>query len=114
MAVIDLPGKTVDYVGLIRLMTNGAASMAPSDAPLVFRVADRTFITTSALTWLCALPVTQGQGCEYGDASTRRAIGEVWVTTTVWREASPSSASGAEGVLPGVARSQAAWPSSWP
>lgn len=54
MTVVDLPGKTVDYVGLVGLLAAGTGSILAHDAPLVLRVSDGTFVTASALTWLCA------------------------------------------------------------
>ncbi len=56
MVVVELPGKTVDYVGLVgRMSESGALPM--TGKPLSIRVEDKTFITPSALTWLCAFCV---------------------------------------------------------
>jgi hypothetical protein len=76
MVVVDLPGKTVDYVGLIDLLTRESGALPALDAPLVFRADDRTFITASALTWLGAYCVGRRQhGVPARFDGSRRALG---------------------------------------
>jgi hypothetical protein len=76
MVVIDLPGKTVDYVGLIGLLKGGSDAVPAPEAPLAIRVADGTFITASALTWLCAFCVRRRQqGAPVRFDGSRRGLG---------------------------------------
>jgi hypothetical protein len=76
MVVVTLPGKTVDYVGLIGLMKGASGTLPAPDAPLAIHVEDRAFITPSALTWLCAFCVRRRQlRAPVRFRGSRRALG---------------------------------------
>lgn len=76
MVVVTLPGKTVDYQRLIGLLKGTAGALPAPDAPLALRVADGTFITPSALTWLCAFCVRRRQlGAPVRFDGSPRALG---------------------------------------